>query len=57
MGGVGAFFPCVPWVTFAPSQWVTATSWQVLRMAQFELQGGLLLENGPKRGTALNEKN
>lgn len=41
MGGLqGEVFSMCCRVTFTPSQWVTATSLQVLRMAQFELQGG-----------------
>lgn len=43
--------------TFAPSQQVIDTSSQVLRMAQFELQGGLLSENGQERRTAFDGNN
>lgn len=56
-GDAGTFLAYVPWITFAPSQRVIDTSSQVLRMAQFELQGGLLLENGQEQGTAFDGNN
>lgn len=56
-GDAGTFLAYVPWITFATSHRVIDTSSQVLRMAQFELQGALLLENRQEQGTAFDGNN
>lgn len=50
MGGSGRILLYVLLVTFTPSQWVTATSLQVFRMAQFELLGGFAFGKQPSDG-------